>query len=192
MMSSFGKFVLMQKNHIFQAHEEPLERQAERIKMGLTLFLNTPSQRGYHSQDMEQSQIIGGAEECHSSESGWTMYIGSPIDDDDDGHSDDDDDNTQADPEDDHTDDSMASDASSGPSHYRNPWGNGLEEKERDEKFFLDKKEIKTKGKQMAAAERKVGKNEMVFMDEKGKSADYDHEYDSKLGRKNCWVGKRK
>ncbi|KAM3318893.1 protein SOB FIVE-LIKE 3 [Capsicum chacoense] len=72
-------------------------------------------------------------EECHSSESGWTMYIGSPSngeedemnceddfdeDDDDVGRGrrkniddDDDDDN-------DDTDDSMASDASSGPSHH--------------------------------------------------------------------------
>lgn len=69
---------------------------------------------------MESSQNFGGTEDCHSSESGWTMYIGSPMlddDDDDDGgddsdeHSDDADDNTDA-----STDDSMASDASSGPS----------------------------------------------------------------------------
>ncbi|KAM3380879.1 protein SOB FIVE-LIKE 3 [Capsicum galapagoense] len=69
-------------------------------------------------------------EECHSSESGWTMYIGSPsngeedemnceddFDEDDDvgrgrrKNTDDDDDNND-------TDDSMASDASSGPSHH--------------------------------------------------------------------------
>ncbi|PHT47738.1 hypothetical protein CQW23_11946 [Capsicum baccatum] len=69
-------------------------------------------------------------EECHSSESGWTMYIGSPSngeedemnceddfdeDDDDVGRgrrkNTDDDDNND-------TDDSMASDASSGPSHH--------------------------------------------------------------------------
>ncbi|KAG8654253.1 hypothetical protein MANES_05G115400v8 [Manihot esculenta] len=46
---------------------------------------------------MESSQLFGGAEECHSSESGWTMYLGSHIhgDDDDNQHSyekDDDDD----------------------------------------------------------------------------------------------------
>ncbi|KAJ1394736.1 hypothetical protein SESBI_33986 [Sesbania bispinosa] len=81
---------------------------------------------------MEPSQMFGGVEECQSSsESGWTMYIGSPIDDGDDGDStnhnrDIDDEGTthQADPEDDESDDSMASDASSGPSHVT-PWGNG-------------------------------------------------------------------
>ncbi|KAL6994998.1 hypothetical protein U1Q18_005133, partial [Sarracenia purpurea var. burkii] len=75
---------------------------------------------------MESSQIIGNAEECHSSESGWTMYIGSPIrsyehDEDDDDDNDNTDDNDDSDdycvkPEDD-SDDSMASDASSGRSH---------------------------------------------------------------------------
>ncbi|KAK8695007.1 hypothetical protein V6N13_072549 [Hibiscus sabdariffa] len=52
---------------------------------------------------MEPSEILGGAEECHSSESGWTMYIGDTADDD----------ATLAS----ETDDSMASDASSGPTH---------------------------------------------------------------------------
>ncbi|XP_071731531.1 uncharacterized protein [Rutidosis leptorrhynchoides] len=84
------------------------------------------------------SKLYGDHEECHSSESGWTMYIGSSMDDDgdddndvggvyDDGggrkkgimKNDDDDDG-----DDDDTDDSMASDASSGPSHLhlQQPW----------------------------------------------------------------------
>ncbi|KAL7171364.1 hypothetical protein ACSBR2_036086 [Camellia fascicularis] len=78
---------------------------------------------------------LGGSEECGSSESGWTMYIASPIhgdsnyeyddyddlgtdkkgDDNNDGDDDDDDD--------DESDDSMASDASSGPSHPELPYG---------------------------------------------------------------------
>ncbi|KAF6177010.1 hypothetical protein GIB67_022900 [Kingdonia uniflora] len=88
---------------------------------------------------MESSQILGGTEECCSSESGWTMYIASPMHDDDD-HSDADDneeedsgggngsvDDDQADGEGggDDTDDSMASDASSGPSNRENPNGKG-------------------------------------------------------------------
>ncbi|OWM65185.1 hypothetical protein CDL15_Pgr008772 [Punica granatum] len=80
-------------------------------------------------------------EDCHSSESGWTMYIGSPAhdddDDDDDGNTsksiDEEDEEDEGDDEDgsgnnknknghqedEETDDSMASDASSGPSYYR-------------------------------------------------------------------------
>ncbi|KAH7851963.1 hypothetical protein Vadar_018912 [Vaccinium darrowii] len=83
---------------------------------------------------MESSQVFGNAEECNSSESGWTMYIGSPITNDD--HSDDGDKDDDGDhehdvkhDEDDHdSDDSMASDASSGPSHRRNSWGNVKDE----------------------------------------------------------------
>ncbi len=72
---------------------------------------------------MDSSKLCGEAEECQSSESGWTTYIGSPIhgdddDDDDDGDSNDDyeDYADGGDGKDDHSDDSMASDASSGPS----------------------------------------------------------------------------
>ncbi|OIT36193.1 PREDICTED: uncharacterized protein LOC109242360 [Nicotiana attenuata] len=75
------------------------------------------------------SQNFNEEEECHSSESGWTMYIGSPSN----GTEDDklnvadfeeeddvgDHKNERNQEEDDDTDDSMASDASSGPSHMR-------------------------------------------------------------------------
>ncbi|XP_060183228.1 protein SOB FIVE-LIKE 2 [Lycium barbarum] len=79
---------------------------------------------------MELSKLPGGTKECSSSESGWTMYIASPIhqyhhededDDDDDERTsrkrdknlyDDDDDG-----EDVGSDDSLVSDASSGPGH---------------------------------------------------------------------------
>ncbi|XP_047325546.1 protein SOB FIVE-LIKE 1-like [Impatiens glandulifera] len=79
---------------------------------------------------MDYSQNTG-EEECYSCESGWTMYIGSPISDDDD---DDDDDNEEQDEKhdddeedghrrgakrEDESDDSMASDASSGQSRVK-------------------------------------------------------------------------
>uniref|UniRef100_A0A7N0T651 Uncharacterized protein n=1 Tax=Kalanchoe fedtschenkoi TaxID=63787 RepID=A0A7N0T651_KALFE len=70
---------------------------------------------------MDSSQVAGGGEECtNSSESGWTMYIGSP--------SRGEDDETEAQRSGDSpcvcdenlgSDDSMASDASSRPSHRR-------------------------------------------------------------------------
>ncbi|KAL5759280.1 hypothetical protein ACOSP7_017805 [Xanthoceras sorbifolium] len=83
---------------------------------------------------MEHSKILGSKEEYGSSVSGWTMYIGSPVHEkhnyDDDDHStdkqgdecnkycygsNDDDANGKS-------DDSMASDASSGPSRCERPW----------------------------------------------------------------------
>ncbi|XP_010261658.1 PREDICTED: prostatic spermine-binding protein-like [Nelumbo nucifera] len=81
---------------------------------------------------MESSQLFGGTEECSSSESGWTMYIASPIhnDDGDDDHHDyeeeDDDGNDGNSSDDDNdSDDSMASDASTGPSHREHPFEHG-------------------------------------------------------------------
>ncbi|KAL4036138.1 hypothetical protein IC575_004864 [Cucumis melo] len=76
---------------------------------------------------MEPSQIFGVSEECHSSESGWTMYIGSPANDDSSDAASDDDDKDEehkgyyyaANNHNDSDDDSMASDASSGPSHQK-------------------------------------------------------------------------
>ncbi|KAG8475830.1 hypothetical protein CXB51_032771 [Gossypium anomalum] len=113
---------------------------------------------------MESSKIYGGIEECHSSESGWTMYIGSPIhggDDSGDGHSEKADDegvygvDNHADEEAD-SDDSMASDASSGPSHKGHRGTTTLyfkhdEEEEDDDEdernFFSGKKDRKSKEK---------------------------------------------
>ncbi|KAK7304213.1 hypothetical protein RJT34_15336 [Clitoria ternatea] len=129
--------------------------------------------------------MLGGAEECHSSESGWTMYIGSPIEEDAhcvDEENDDDDDNnrdydydyegTQADPEVE-SDDSMASDASSGPSHYGiiNALGSGYDgfthyqQKEEEEYCGKDKRATACKAK-----EKKVQKNDTVFINAKGKA----------------------
>ncbi|KAG4929860.1 hypothetical protein JHK86_046821 [Glycine max] len=118
-----------------------------------------------------------GAEGCHSSESGWTMYIGSPID--DAGHSSDNDDNnkkgTQAHPQDDdddddESDDSMASDASSGPSHHHGfaDFRRDAEEENDENKYCLEKKAGKTQHKQMEG--KKVEKKGMLIVDSKDKS----------------------
>ncbi|KAK4715307.1 hypothetical protein R3W88_013645 [Solanum pinnatisectum] len=72
---------------------------------------------------MEYPKHPGGTEECNSNESGWTMYIGSPYREYNQGDDDDDDDDEGTPMKgDDHvedggSDDSMTSDASSGPSH---------------------------------------------------------------------------
>ncbi|CAK8563286.1 unnamed protein product [Lathyrus sativus] len=72
---------------------------------------------------MKPSKKFGSEEECESSESGWTMYIGSHIEDDD---MDEEGTTHQGYPEDDESDDSMVSDASSGPSHqHGNDIGKG-------------------------------------------------------------------
>ncbi|KAJ8772196.1 hypothetical protein K2173_027373 [Erythroxylum novogranatense] len=71
---------------------------------------------------MESSKIIGSTEESNSSESGWTTYIGSPLCGDDveecryKGANIDDGNHKNCNHADE-SDDSMASDASSGPSH---------------------------------------------------------------------------
>ncbi|CAJ2664699.1 hypothetical protein L195_g000860 [Trifolium pratense] len=141
---------------------------------------------------MKPSKIIGSEEECQSSESGWTMYIGSHIEDDDgDIDSGEYEETThQAYPEDDESDDSMVSDASSGPSHqHGNTIGKGInygltgfkqvvvevEENQYDDdenKYCLEKKANKTVEKQKE--EKKVENKEMKFVDgdnSKGKSS---------------------
>ncbi|KAL5544845.1 hypothetical protein UlMin_008629 [Ulmus minor] len=86
---------------------------------------------------MDSSQIFGDDdEECQSSESGWTMYLGSPANgdqiDDDDQQSDDGSDGDDHSKKPNHhyhhdgdSDDSMASDASSGPKNLNPRLGNG-------------------------------------------------------------------
>nr|GMC73816.1 acidic leucine-rich nuclear phosphoprotein 32 family member B-like [Ipomoea batatas] len=74
---------------------------------------------------MESSHVYGASEECHSNESGWTMYIGSPTTDDyeeDNLNSNNVNGDSYEEEEEQNSDDSMASDASSGPSHW---WVNG-------------------------------------------------------------------
>ncbi|KAA8529272.1 hypothetical protein F0562_033929 [Nyssa sinensis] len=110
---------------------------------------------------MESSKILGDTEECSSSESGWTMYIASPIHeynnyddiDDDNNHSTDE----KGDEDDDESDDSMASDASSGPIRPELPCGGGEgshimghfkhAESEEHKKYSSSKKPNKQAGK---------------------------------------------
>ncbi|CAK7335193.1 unnamed protein product [Dovyalis caffra] len=82
---------------------------------------------------MDSYKHILGAEGCSSSESGWTMYLGSPMQEDDDECSYDGNDynahnvsknHRYAAAADEDSDDSMASDASSGP-HHQNTHENG-------------------------------------------------------------------
>ena len=146
---------------------------------------------------MDSSQMFGGTEECQSSESGWTMYIGSPIyggdDDDDDGdeghsddRSDDDDDDgddgkTDADQDDD-SDDSMASDASSRPSHaYESA-------SKKEEKYCFDKKANKQQQEKQKAQKMKEEKDQKMF---RAKKAEAPSQSGAKV-RKNIWTGKRK
>ncbi|KAK7388817.1 hypothetical protein VNO78_23644 [Psophocarpus tetragonolobus] len=130
------------------------------------------------------------AEECHSSESGWTMYIGSPTD--DGGHTDDEDHNhneaTQAHPQvhdHDESDDSMASDASSGPSHHH---GFADFRPPAQDKYRLDleKKANKTQHKQMEG--EKLQKKGIFLLHTKDKSPVQGR---AKV-RKNYFLGKNK
>ena len=120
---------------------------------------------------MEYLKHLLHEEGCSSSESGWTMYISSPMEEDFvefSNYHDEEDDNKShfrkqhqhydKKKEDDDSDDSLASDASSGPSHYQHthPNGQGSHTTSRSKqdksynanKFFLrknaDKKEKKS------------------------------------------------
>ncbi|XP_062157546.1 protein SOB FIVE-LIKE 2 [Alnus glutinosa] len=154
---------------------------------------------------MESSQMFGAAEECHSSESGWTMYIGDDDDDDgggggDYGHSDDDgnddDDDNDANHDDD-SDDSMASDASSGPSHRSTGKGahGSLAVSKRDEEEndiidrCLDKKPNKPQKEMQRGQRIKKDKKEStvpVLM------ANAPAQSSGAKVRKDMWMGKTK
>ncbi|KAL4326133.1 hypothetical protein GQ457_11G027700 [Hibiscus cannabinus] len=103
---------------------------------------------------MESSEICGGNEECHSSESGWTMYIGSPLqggggtseEEDDGGYADETDAGKHEAVVD--SDDSMASDASSGPSRFKVDASEDKKPMGKPQlKLGMDKKEDKDKEK---------------------------------------------
>ncbi|KAK2367918.1 protein SOB FIVE-LIKE [Trifolium repens] len=145
---------------------------------------------------MEQPHhmFLGGEEECQSSESGWTMYIGSPIKD---GNFYDDDDDevdfyqginqiTQGDAGIESDDDSMVSDASSGPSHYGvdviQPLGNyeegyGLrhfkqkveDDEYDDDYYYFDHHKKGSKKKQNQIGEKKCEKKQKVQVQGGGK-----------------------
>lgn len=141
--------------------------------------------------------MFGNAEECNSSESGWTMYICSPITNEDDEvdrgdridggdfKNDDDDvhDHVKHDEVEHDSDDSMASDASSGPSHRQESRGNGKDEG----KISSSKKKAKDPvGKNGKKQEKEEGSG---FTTAKG--ASFGVQSSEKVG-KNTWFGKRK
>ena len=154
---------------------------------------------------MESSQPFGGTEECNSSESGWTMYIGSPtptysVGDDakhsDGGENDADDDDDDASHGDD-SDDSMASDASSGPSHREQPCGKGryshgmncfgYDKHEDAGKYSVHKKADSRAEKQGAEQKRNEEKSESMFLARKANT----HVGSNDKVRKNNRIGKR-
>ncbi|KAK1433661.1 hypothetical protein QVD17_10575 [Tagetes erecta] len=144
---------------------------------------NSTQERKKQTMDESSSKIYGDAtaEECQSSESGWTMYIGSSMDDDDDGDGGDDGGGVVYDrkkgvvkdeDDDEDTDDSMASDASSGPNHLQlQPWEVQQDDQSKEKyKSCLNKK--LTTGKK------------------KKKLVGYDHEQDQ--SRKNNLVNEKR
>ncbi|KAK6133784.1 hypothetical protein DH2020_032495 [Rehmannia glutinosa] len=108
-------------------------------------------------QKMDSSKINEGSEECSSSESGWTMYIASPdTEHNRSGNEDDVDDDVDRRgykkddvAEDVDSDDSMASDASSGPSDQRCLYGHVGRNEKKD-----NKKEQKKKHHQQIKVEK--------------------------------------
>ena len=114
---------------------------------------------------MESLKQFSGVEGCSSSESGWTMYISSPMEEDqvecsNDIHDDDDDDdhdnkhqikkhNSDKKNEDDDSDDSLASDASSGPSHpqhtYPHSQGSHVTSRSKQDKSYNVNKSFQRK-----------------------------------------------
>lgn len=155
---------------------------------------------------MESSpQMFGGAvEECHSSESGWTMYIGSPMMEENEVNDDselnthnyirekefDDEDerernynyNYANNHRDDTSDDSMASDASSGPSHHRE---HSWTEVQKGRGHGRGRSETKQK----STAKSSSGKKNRYV---KGNEEKQEHIEGCSKVRKNYLTGKRK
>ncbi|XP_050238790.1 protein SOB FIVE-LIKE 1 [Mercurialis annua] len=160
---------------------------------------------------MESSQFFGASaeeeDECHSTESGWTMYLGSSIhgDDDDDQHSYSNGGNGGRNgkyycQEDDDSDDSMASDASSGPSHQdtahlkRDDDRNEYDD-DGDGKYCSESKvnKIMEKPKKLGDGRKKLA--EVGLMGSKGNNNANSNTSPTQSGskvRKSSWLGKRK
>ncbi|KAJ9174121.1 hypothetical protein P3X46_017184 [Hevea brasiliensis] len=155
---------------------------------------------------MESSQLFGGPEECNSSESGWTMYLGSPIDGDDDddqhGNKDEDDEDDDDDDDDgdggngknyhheDHSDDSMASDASSGPSHQGT--AHDKLQKDFDGKHLPEKKHNKKEAENQQKTERRRKKIKKWDLWQEDHNKNASAQSTSKARESISWMGKRK
>ncbi|XP_016456539.1 protein SOB FIVE-LIKE 4-like [Nicotiana tabacum] len=163
---------------------------------------------------MDYSKFFGEAEECNSSESGWTMYIGSPSNGEDDDELENEDfdeleDNNKEvinrdDNEDGDTDDSMASDASSGPSlrqyitkngkgaglanmvHYKNPKEKGKDYKVCGLNNNDPMKFHKANNSVKSGSKNEVKEEESVFA-AKGEPSNGGNKV-----RKSIWMGKGK
>ncbi|KAL3510945.1 hypothetical protein ACH5RR_030346 [Cinchona calisaya] len=141
----------------------------------------------------DSSENLGGSEECSSSESGWTMYIASPIhdnnpeDDDEEGNDNSTERKEYKDFQEDgggdaESDDSMASDASSGPSHQGGLRRDDLEHAgSKVNRISSGKKHDKQVEKNRYAAETKAVKEDQG---NKGKSAS-DNVHSKGKSRKN-------
>ncbi|KAK4376540.1 hypothetical protein RND71_002836 [Anisodus tanguticus] len=134
---------------------------------------------------MEYPKHPGGTEECSSNESGWTMYIGSPYRD----YDNDDDEGTpskgykNADHdhvEDGGSDDSMTSDASSGPSHQgvctniEQSYGkHEYKHAEKDTRKFSSKEQQKQAKKKLSEKNIKAAKEDSGHKAKSGKGYGY-------------------
>ncbi|KAL2542806.1 hypothetical protein Adt_03784 [Abeliophyllum distichum] len=118
---------------------------------------------------MDSSKIVEGNEECSSNESGWTTYIASPVNEHEDDVNDEEEDEEGTfdrkagarDSEDRESDDSMASDASSGPSLQE--WSSGKfggsHAENKDHRRWFGKKHHPQEVKKQHDEEIKAAKN---------------------------------
>lgn len=141
---------------------------------------------------MESSKQLLGTEGCSSSESGWTMYIDSPIHEEAEEYDDDDDDDRdEHNDDDDHdenhvtnhtkgsdadTDDSMVSDASSRPNSYhhhrhvceKRPCGHGItssaHKRDANTNKYLSRKKANKQERNGESTRRKVDGNDSVLV----------------------------
>lgn len=132
---------------------------------------------------MEYPKHPGGREECNSNESGWTMYIGSPYRDcDDDDDHDDEGTPRNADDhvEDGGSDDSMTSDASSGPTHQ------GVEQIYGKHEFKHVEKDIRKFSSKEQQQQQKQAKKKLSDKNTKAAKEDSGHKAKSDKGYGYC------
>ncbi|XAR63857.1 hypothetical protein NMG60_11023985 [Bertholletia excelsa] len=137
-------------------------------------------------------------EECESSESGWTMYIGSPSHTDDARYEQSEDENDsikqeeEEEEEEEESDDSMASDASSGPSHRGQfSWRSGQSASKDKKKLVRSEKAMRVNPAKKNEDERKKlqEKEEPVYTAEGANKGSIQN---SSTVRKGSYFGKRK
>ncbi|KAL6324529.1 hypothetical protein AAG906_013341 [Vitis piasezkii] len=119
---------------IFMKDKWKAKRLCPNTLMDMGFIFSLIANKNHHGDHnpLLSSPLLSCTEGCSSSESGWTMYIASPMHEGDSECSGNDDDNNihitnfnYGDGKDEGSDDSMASDASSGPSHHEQACENG-------------------------------------------------------------------